>query len=71
VRFNEQGMHCFINGVRYESFTKNTWIGDTGASCHLTNSLEGMFDMVEIQEEIEGSSGSISASIRGKKRCVV
>jgi len=63
VRFNEQGMHCFINVVHYESFTKNIWIGDIGASCHLTNSLEGMFDMVDIQEEIEGSSGSISDSI--------
>ena len=38
---SEAGMMCTINGNTFFSFTKNTWIGDLGASCHITNDDTG------------------------------
>ena len=38
-------------------FNENTWIGDSGASCHMTNDDSGMFDMRTIDEEITSGSG--------------
>ena len=39
------------------SFSKNTWIGDSGASCHMTNDDNGMFDWSKIDEEITIGNG--------------
>ena len=36
---------CVIDGVSYQSFTEDTMFGDSGSSCHIRNTMEGMFDM--------------------------
>ena len=36
---------------------KNIWIGDTGASCHMTPSLEGMTDIKKINTRIKIGNG--------------
>ena len=43
-------------------FTRNTWIGDYDASCHITNDNTSLFDIIDIDELIQGSSGNISAT---------
>ena len=37
-------------------FTKNTWIRDSGASCHITNNDTGLYDVTNVDESIQGSS---------------
>ena len=47
---------------------KNTSIGDSGASCHITNDDNGMYDIIDINEPIQGSSGIIPATKKNKLR---
>ena len=61
-------MMCTIDGTSFHSFTKNTWIGDSGASCHITNDEKGMFDVIEIDESIQGSSSTMPTTKKGKLR---
>ena len=50
----------------------HVYIGDSGASCHMTNSDEGMFDFKEIHEKIVVGNGQfIIAQKLGKKRGTV
>ena len=35
----------------------NIWIGDTGASCHMTNSLEGLSDLKKASFEVTMGDG--------------
>ena len=35
----------------------STWLGDTGASCHMTNSCEGMFNQVKTSSGIVFGNG--------------
>ena len=49
-------MMCTINSDMFYSFTKNTWIGDSGASCHIANDDAGMYDVTNIDASIQGSS---------------
>jgi hypothetical protein len=37
--------------------TKDTWIGDTGASCHMTNDDTGMYEVKTIDDEITVGNG--------------
>ena len=62
---SEAGMICTIDGNTFFSFTKNTWIGDSGVSCH-TNDKKGMYDIIDIDESIQGSYGIMSATKKGK-----
>ena len=39
--------------VTGDTFTKNTWMGDTGASFHMTNLADGMFDTTYINKKVE------------------
>ena len=45
---------------------KNTWIGDSGASCHITNDDTGLYDITNINESIQGSFGVMPATEKGK-----
>ena len=45
-------MMCTINGNSLCTFTKNTWIGDTGTSCHITHNDTGMFEIEQIDESV-------------------
>lgn len=62
----EKALVCTINGRTYPSFTKNTWIGDSGASCHITNNDSKMYDVKNIDETVSGVSGGIQATKIGK-----
>ena len=64
-------MMCTINGTSFHLFMKNTWISDSGASCHITNDENGMYDVIEIDELVQGSSGIMPATKKGKLRVTV
>ena len=59
---------CTIDGTSYHSFTKNTWIGDSGASCHITNDEKYLFAVIKIHESIQGSSSTMPTTKKGKLR---
>ena len=55
-----------------DTLTKNTWIGDTGASCHMTNLADGMFETTDIKEQVEVvNSTKMNATKIGKCRGVI
>ena len=54
---SKAGMICTINGDTFCLFNKNTWIGDLGVLYHITNDDTGMYDITDIDEPIQGSSG--------------
>ena len=57
------GMMITIDG---DTFTKNTWIGDSGVSCHVTNNDTGLYDVTDINKSIQGSSSIMPAMKKGK-----
>ena len=65
----EAGMMCTIDSDTFYSFMKNTLIGDSGASCHITNDDTGMYNASNINESIQGSSG-ITPTKKKSKLCV-
>ena len=68
----EKVMKCTIQGTTYPSFTENTWYGDSGASCHITNDNTDMYDVNDIHELIGGiGPEAIVATKMGKKKCVI
>ena len=60
------GMMCTIDGDTFFLFTKNTWIGDSGVSCHITDDDTGLYDITYIDESIQGSSSIMPAMKKGK-----
>jgi hypothetical protein len=61
-----------IDGVEYPSFTDNTWIGDTGSSCHIVNDDTGLYDITPISEVVGGIGGqSIRATKMGRLNVVI
>ena len=63
---SEAGMICTIDGNTFFVFMKNTWIRDLGMSCHITNDNTGLYDIININESIQGSSGIMPAMKKGK-----
>ena len=53
----EKSINYFGLGGKEVEFSSNTWIGDSGASCHMTNDDSGMFETNEIHEEITIGNG--------------
>ena len=43
---------CTIDGETFHSFTKNTWIGNSGASCHTTIDDTVLYDITEINKSV-------------------
>ena len=41
-------------------------IGDTGASCHIINNNNGMFDIEQVDETLQRSSGNLKAMKKDK-----
>ena len=64
-------MMCPIDRNTFHSFMKNTWIGDSDASCHITNDESGMYDVIDINKSIQGSSGIMPATKKGKLHITV
>ena len=53
-----------VNDVRNDPITVDTWIGDTGASCHMRYDKKGMFNMKPINETITvGNNGQMRATM--------
>ena len=65
---DETALMCLVDGKRYPSFTSKTSYGDTGASTHMRMSLDGMYDLEDIQEDILGVGAGIKATRKGKFR---
>ena len=63
---HEASIMCIINGQSSYIFTKNTWIGDLGALCHITNDDKRLYDVTNINELVKGSMGIVSATRKGK-----
>ena len=41
------------------------------ASCHITNDDNGMYDVIDIDESIQGSYSIIPATLKGKLQVIV
>ena len=66
---DEQALICTIDGNKYPSFTTKSMFGDTACSCTLLNTLEGMYDIEDIYEQIGGVESNIVATKKGKLKC--
>ena len=44
--------------VATDTWTGNTWVADSGASTHIGNVDEGMYDVTEIDEPVKVSNGN-------------
>ena len=49
-----------------DTFTKNTWIGDTGASCHMTNLADVIFETTDINDFYD-MVGHVSQAVLRKR----
>ena len=61
----EAGMLYTINDDTFYLFTKNTWIRESRALCHIINDDTSLFDVIDIDELIQGSSGIMVATKKG------
>ena len=68
---SEAGVMCTNDGNTFYSFTKNIWIRDSGASCHITNDNTGLYNIIDNNELIPGSSSIMPAKKKSsyKSRC--
>ena len=55
----EYDMLLTIDGETFHLFTKNTWIGNSGGSCHVTNNHTGLYNVVKINKLVQGNAGNI------------
>ena len=58
---------------KYDTFTKNTWIADSGASTHMCNSDEGMYQCSETPNQYikVGNGNRLPILKKGMKRCFI
>ena len=61
----EAGMLFIIDGGTFYFFTKNMWIRDSGELCHIMNDDTSLFDIININELIQGSSRNMPARKKG------
>ena len=71
VNSKEKIKMCNIDGHSFYFFTLRTWIGDSGASCFITNDPTGIYDAEPINESIEAANGMMKATIKGKKDVII
>ena len=55
-----------IDGRYYAAFNKNNWFGDTGTSCSMINYDNMIYDVVLINDPVQGYSGVCNAVKKGK-----
>ena len=61
-----------VAGTKSNEIEKNIWLGDTGSSAHMTNSLEGMFDLQKIQDKVRIGGGKFMHTVAvGSKHVLV
>ena len=69
---SENGANVLLMSLADTALSAHTWIGDSGASGHYCNSLEGMYDMASINDNIKVSNGkTIKATKLEKLNCKV
>ena len=56
---------CSINGDTFCLFTKNMWIRDSSASCHIMSNDTDLFDVINIDKSIQGSSSIMPTMKKG------
>jgi hypothetical protein len=67
-RYGEAAMVEYSYFVAKRTMQDNLWIGDTGASCHMTCSMEGMYNVKDVDApEQVGSGQSIPCTKIGDK----
>jgi len=58
--------------TNFDVIDGNTWLGDTGSTAHMTNSMEGMFDIKKEQGSVRIGDGKLmETSMIGSKRMLV
>jgi len=57
------------NSPKSKVLTEHTWIADSGATCHITNLLEGMFDVCDIKESVTIGTGRVTYATKCGKCC--
>ena len=62
----ETSMLYIIDGDTFYLLMKNTLIGDSGASHHITKDNTSLFDVINIHNSIQGSFRNMSAMKKGK-----
>lgn len=55
-----------IESETFFAFSKNLWISNTRASCHITNNDDSMLDVKVINEMVHGCLGQKEATMLGK-----
>ena len=71
-RRSDLALTMLVAGEDPDIIGKNTWLGDTGASCSMTNSMEGMYDIKDIKSKVKVGSGvTLMATKIGKKKVTV
>ena len=56
------------DGDTFDSIEKDIWVGDTGASAHMTCSLEGMYELKDYQGAVTvGGGDKLKVTKIGKK----
>ena len=58
----EADVLCTIHGETFQLFTKNTWIDDSGNSCHITNNDTGLYDITSINKFVNGSVSNMTTT---------
>ena len=70
--FNDTALLHANKSITGDTFTKKTWIGDTRASCHMTNLADGMFQTTDINQQIKvGNRTKMTATKIDKWRGVI
>lgn len=61
-----------FKGFQFDKLTKDNNIADTGASCHLTNDLFGMYDLQDTNSDVKvGDGNKVKATKIGKVKVQV
>ena len=63
---SEACMMCTISGDTFFSFTKSMWIGDSSSLCHIMNNDTSLFNVININKLIQGSSSIMPVTKEGK-----
>eukprot|EP00977_Amphora_coffeiformis_P026793 scaffold30330_cov127-Amphora_coffeaeformis.AAC.1 len=54
------------------SIGRDIWIADTGATCHMTNQIEGLYDIKPVKREIRlGDKSTVIATQQGRLKIIV
>ena len=72
LQFTRPKLNINLSSIQKSQITRDTFIADTGATCHMRGSKEGMYDMVPFVSDIVVGSGAIIKSVsRGSYKGVV